>query len=217
MKKYLDILGLLEGATQSDIKAAYRRMAGKYHPDREGGDEEMFKKVQEAYEFLSGERQDGPKPQTEEQRVYSILVQAWVQSADPFDRPSRQLETVRGEISKGVRDIPKSKEKLEKEREKLETLRGLIESPDSGLNAYEDMLSMKIAQVSAQIDLQKDLQKALVIIEAMIKEYKLTAYGQKIDREMAEKEAPRTLTGLEQMLLQQFGRGPGNGPTGYRF
>ena len=47
-------------ATQSEIKAAYRRMAKKYHPDKvlhlgkehQKGAEEKFRKVQEAYEQL---------------------------------------------------------------------------------------------------------------------------------------------------------------------
>lgn len=49
---YYSILGLDKSASQDDIKKAYRRLAGKHHPDR-GGDEEQFKKVQEAYDILS--------------------------------------------------------------------------------------------------------------------------------------------------------------------
>ena len=49
---YYSTLGLQRGATDADIKKAYRSMAMKHHPDR-GGDEKKFKEISQAYEFLS--------------------------------------------------------------------------------------------------------------------------------------------------------------------
>ncbi|MEM6327169.1 MAG: DnaJ domain-containing protein, partial [Bacteroidota bacterium] len=48
-------LGVAETASAKEIKAAYRRLAQQYHPDRTGGDaeaEERFKEVQSAYDVL---------------------------------------------------------------------------------------------------------------------------------------------------------------------
>jgi DnaJ like chaperone protein len=58
---YFKVLELSSNANEQEIKSAYRKMAKKYHPDRLGevGEEvkeaalEKFRKVQEAYEFLS--------------------------------------------------------------------------------------------------------------------------------------------------------------------
>lgn len=53
---YYSVLGVSKDASESDIKKAYRRLAMKYHPDRNSGDksvEEKFKQVSEAYEILS--------------------------------------------------------------------------------------------------------------------------------------------------------------------
>jgi curved DNA-binding protein len=53
---YYKILNVNKNASESDIKKAYRKLAMKYHPDRNKGDksaEEMFKKISEAYAVLS--------------------------------------------------------------------------------------------------------------------------------------------------------------------
>lgn len=55
-RDYYEVLGLQKDAGADDIKKAYRKMAMKYHPDRNPGDknaEEKFKEVGEAYEVLS--------------------------------------------------------------------------------------------------------------------------------------------------------------------
>jgi curved DNA-binding protein len=56
MKDYYTVLGVNKNATADDIKKAYRRLALKYHPDRNKGDkdaEERFKEINEAYAVLS--------------------------------------------------------------------------------------------------------------------------------------------------------------------
>jgi len=58
-------LGVSPQADQKEIKTAYRKLAGKHHPDK-GGDQEEFKKVQKAYETLSDpqkrQQYDNPNP-----------------------------------------------------------------------------------------------------------------------------------------------------------
>ncbi|KEI70275.1 molecular chaperone DnaJ [Endozoicomonas elysicola] len=59
-RDYYEVLGVDRGASDKDIKKAYRRMAMKHHPDRNPGDkeaEESFKEINEAFEVLS----DGQK------------------------------------------------------------------------------------------------------------------------------------------------------------
>ena len=57
-RDYYEVLGLSKGASQDDIKKAYRTLAKKYHPElnKEPGAEEKFKEINEAYETLSDEQ-----------------------------------------------------------------------------------------------------------------------------------------------------------------
>ena len=50
---YYKILGVERGATDDEIKKAYRKLAHKHHPDKSGGNEAEFKKINEAYQVLS--------------------------------------------------------------------------------------------------------------------------------------------------------------------
>ena len=55
-RDYYEVLGVSKGADESEIKKAYRKLALKYHPDKNPDDasaEEKFKEAAEAYEVLS--------------------------------------------------------------------------------------------------------------------------------------------------------------------
>jgi len=58
-RDYYEVLGVEKSATQDEIKKAYRKLAVKYHPDRNQGDKEAeakFREATEAYDVLSDEK-----------------------------------------------------------------------------------------------------------------------------------------------------------------
>ena len=80
---YYEILGIKKGATDKEIKQAYRRLARKHHPDVNPGDataEAKFKEVNQAYEVLSD---------TEKRKKYDKYGEKW-QYADQFEEAQRQ-------------------------------------------------------------------------------------------------------------------------------
>ncbi|WP_436025379.1 DnaJ C-terminal domain-containing protein [Trinickia sp. LjRoot230] len=66
LDQYYERLDLPSTASQTEIKRAYRRLRAKYHPDRNKGDESavepVFKRVQEAFEILTGQREAPASP-----------------------------------------------------------------------------------------------------------------------------------------------------------
>jgi molecular chaperone DnaJ len=50
---YYNILGVDKKASKDEIKKAFHKLAHKYHPDKNGGDDKKFKEVNEAYQILS--------------------------------------------------------------------------------------------------------------------------------------------------------------------
>ena len=70
-KDYYKILGITKGASQDEIKKAYRKLAVKYHPDKNSGDktaEAKFKEINEANEVLSN---------PEKRKLYDELGSDW--------------------------------------------------------------------------------------------------------------------------------------------
>lgn len=70
-KDYYKVLGVKKEATQKEIKKAYRKLAAKYHPDKNQGDkaaEEKFKEINEANEVLSN---------AEKRKKYDTLGADW--------------------------------------------------------------------------------------------------------------------------------------------
>ena len=53
MKDPYQSLGVNKGATENEVKKAYRKLAKEYHPDKSSGNEERFKEIADAYETLS--------------------------------------------------------------------------------------------------------------------------------------------------------------------
>lgn len=87
-RDYYEILGLKKDATAAEIKSAYRKMALKYHPDRnkEKDAEEKFKEINEAYQILSDEK----KRQAYDQFGHAAFDPASGMGGNPFAGGFRQ-------------------------------------------------------------------------------------------------------------------------------
>jgi len=120
---YYTTLGISKNASDAEIKAAYRKMAMKHHPDR-GGDEKKFKEVNTAYETLS----DPQKKQMIDMGVDPNSQHTSYRQGSPFEfhfntgnfddifsnfgfggRPMRKNKTLNVNIEVTLEDILKGK------------------------------------------------------------------------------------------------------------
>ncbi len=86
-KDYYKALGVLENSRPEEIKKAYRNLAFRFHPDRNAGNEEMMKEINEAYAVLS----DAAK-----RREYDALRQRYGPSArDQFRQTHNEQDIFR--------------------------------------------------------------------------------------------------------------------------
>ena len=51
-KDYYKVLGVEKGASQDEVKKAFRKLAHQYHPDKSSGNEAKFKEINEAYQVV---------------------------------------------------------------------------------------------------------------------------------------------------------------------
>jgi len=87
---YYSVLGITKGASQGDIKKAFRRLARKYHPDVNPNDSEAerkFKQINEANEVLGN---------TENRKKYDAYGKDW-QHADEIEKARKNQQQKRGQ------------------------------------------------------------------------------------------------------------------------
>ena len=91
------ILGVDFKTTLEELKKVYRKLAMKFHPDREGGNEEKFKEVKEAYEYLeknqgsSSENEFGSKTYSDrdfEQHFKNMFKNRYSRDRDYYSQPN---------------------------------------------------------------------------------------------------------------------------------
>lgn len=173
MKNLYEILDVPEDASESDIKKAYRKKAQANHPDKEGGDTEVFQAIQKAYEILSDENKrkhydetgDELKDQLNNEVIESLIgiVLNVVQNSDV--RRVNILDSVRALVHQQQRRHRDNQNQMEKQMERmLEASKRLSHNGNE-----ENILKLALESQANKLNISiKEVEKVLAIGEEIL-------------------------------------------------
>lgn len=180
---HYETLGVPVDATGGEIKAAYRRRAQETHPDREGGNEEEFKKVGKAYEVLGNVEaraqydaggmvdKDDPKHQIR-QALSQMILSLLSGSNDPtrLDLVSAiksNIAQTRANINAQIERMEQTIPKLEKAVDRISG-GGVADTAKAGIQATIKNMQNQIEQMQVQVNMDQDV---LALVEEIQYEF----------------------------------------------
>jgi len=168
-------LGLNKGATEDEIKKAYRELAKTKHPDK-GGTEEDFKSISLAYEVLSNrekrakyDRGEPFESEDRDTRARRNLCKIFNTITDDgyFDHTRSDLfKRIRGEVNEIVLKMESDLEDAEIRIGKLEEIKSRIRGADFLIESVDNsisMLNMRVTGIEEEIEVSR-------VMKDMIKE-----------------------------------------------
>lgn len=176
-----ETLDVAADATDKEIKRAYRSHAQKAHPDREGGDAEVFHEITLAYDVLSdparrtkfdktGECGEEPSIRAQaEARIVIMFNQVLDAPGFRGDIIKKSTETAQGVTAQ----LFSEKQKLQTELKRLEKISGRVKA--KGQNLFETLINQKIRKLQGDIKSTEREQEIVTEALAILKDYEDTA------------------------------------------
>ena len=176
-KSYYEILGVTrEGLTEESLRAAYRTKAQMYHPDREGGDAELFVELQRAYDTLRDADARAHYDATGEDRpifcvdreAEQLIAQAFAQwlafwMTDQRAVPDDPIRFIQKELAGYSAKLAAEQKKQEAAEKKLSALRPRITREGGEV----DVISGHLEAVARQVRQQKNLTEKNMKVSAL--------------------------------------------------
>lgn len=166
-------LGVPRYATTAQIKASWRKLARKHHPDREGGDEKFMAQVNEAYRVLNDpelrKRYDETgesAPQEEKQPIEVVMFTKLVRNllADEGNIITNLLRELEGLQKTGRQVVRESKKELNALQKRVRAISG----PN---NLLVEIIEAKINEVNAEIEYASEKNKQFQLVHDMVMQY----------------------------------------------
>ena len=180
-KEYYETLDVPEDATQDEIKKSYRKKAQKLHPDKDNGNEDEFKDLQEAYLILSdkdkrkrydsGENVHKREPTLQEKansKFAQLIDLAVHHSNDHTDMVlaikkavACEKESIKADVSKATKGI-----------EKLEHILGRVTYTGEQDNMFAAAIALKVNDRKHFMEVASVDLKILDIVDKLLVDYK---------------------------------------------
>lgn len=152
------VLGVERSATQDDIKKAYRDRARECHPDKDGGSDEAFQRLNEAYEVLSDERKreiydltDSSQHSMEWDRrirnlVGSIFIEAVLQSVG-----NNIVKDCIKAVEEQRKKFVTKKRHVESQIAKIDRAKTKVRRKGEGFSIFDDAMASQIAGLREEV------------------------------------------------------------------
>jgi DnaJ-class molecular chaperone len=174
---HYETLGVSADASPVAIQDAYRRLSLKYHPDRQTGDVEAQKLINEAYEVLSDPELRSEYDSGGAEYVAMITgmtadllskaVEKDLEGVRLKDLVEHAVQAVTGLITRNSQAISANA----KRKERLEQMRGRVETTDA-VNLFELMLLKSIEDTTQNLESRMVDQQVYEAIKARLERYK---------------------------------------------
>lgn len=161
------ILDVPRNASKDTIKRAYRRKAKETHPDANGGEDEAFKQVHEAYRLLTDETRrhqydasgnwDGGGPSNRDAQTYGMLaglLDAAIKENEFSMRDPHRcdlLATMRTLVKRKIGEIEKQKAAPAKQIKVFKQIGWRFDAKDGGLCALREIAEARVREAEAHI------------------------------------------------------------------
>lgn len=159
------VLGLQPDATPAQIKAAYRKLSKKHHPDA-GGDREQWDKISQAYEVLSdparrskydatGDDTQTPDPEAQQRAQVAAIVRQIISGVLQSSRDDPGQVDFRSRIMTDLdmrrAQMVQDKSQLELKVKRVERFVGRFKKDDDGEDIIGDVVRQGLRDLEAQI------------------------------------------------------------------
>lgn len=170
-----EVLGVEPDATDEEIKQAYRSKAQASHPDREGGDEERFKRVGAAFTLLSDPEK---RARFDETGTTDQEVSLEEEADNVLDNLFRAALDVEGDMLAWCREkldadtlqIQRNRAAAEAMHARLQVRRSLIKVRE-GKNRLHELIDLKLASIARDLVTFDRLAQLGVIVSARLDFY----------------------------------------------
>lgn len=223
MKNLYHTLGIAPGASQEEIKQAWRVLCRQYHPDREGGSEARMAEVNDAYRILSdptlraeydAKGAVGAKPSELSLEAQAVQVLIGVMHTFTHIRhPRRKMNAIKEQAGKMLtlsrKELGNAEAALAEAELQLRHATGLWETSSDQPNVFDLAAQVAVDRAQGQVDSMTASINGLIALQNLLKTYKLTKAGELVcEKEDEVKTAPpeRTL----QDIIEEFLPNPGN-------
>lgn len=153
MTDYYKTLGVKHSATQAEIKKAYRKLATKFHPDKNKGDEffvELFKEAKEAYDVLS---------EPTSRRKFDLKYSVYMNTMDFSYKAETAKKPNTKSGSKSDSDVKTNKKTTKKNKEKRKKETTVIVAIENDVIEDQKVEKQKESEIETQSKEKDEIKK----------------------------------------------------------